>query len=361
MNIPGYEIIRELGRNPAGGRVVYLARPSNEPQNLVVIKQFQFAKGGEWSDFQAIEREMQVLQDLDHPGIPRYLGSLQTDDGHCLIQEYKNAKPLSEPRSFDPDEVKQIAIAVLEILIYLQNRIPPIIHRDIKPENVLVDRELNVYLIDFGFARIGGNDLALSSLALGTPGFTALEQLNNKNLTKATDLYGLGIMLIALLTQTKSTAINTLIDDDGQIAFKDRLPTLSLSYIRWLEKMVAYNVKNRYPNAKEALKALQPLDLIRQPSVNISASNLEFTATKLGEKVTQTITISNPTPETVLEGEWEVTSHPNDPPHTPDSHAWISFSPKEFKGNNPLSVTPLIVLEKIEKCSIYSAKIKYFG
>jgi len=70
MNIQGYQIIKELGRNPVGGRVVYLAQTTTEPQKLVVIKQFQFAKGGEWSDFKAIEREIQVLQGLNHPGIP---------------------------------------------------------------------------------------------------------------------------------------------------------------------------------------------------------------------------------------------------------------------------------------------------
>jgi len=169
---------------------------------------------------------MQVLRGLDHSGIPHYLDSLQTDDGYCILQEYKEAQPLSEPRSFTLDEVKQIAIAVLEILVYLQERIPPIIHRDIKPENVLVDDKLNVYLIDFGFARIGGNDVAPGSIAAGTFGFMAPELMYDKPLTEATDLYGLGSMLIALLTQTKSSAIDTLIDDDNKIAFKHLVPKL---------------------------------------------------------------------------------------------------------------------------------------
>lgn len=72
-----------------------------------------------------------------------------------MVQEYKHALSLSVPRSFSPDEIKQIALSVLEILVYLQNRIPPIIHRDIKPENILVNDQINVTLVDFGFARIG--------------------------------------------------------------------------------------------------------------------------------------------------------------------------------------------------------------
>ena len=70
-----------------------------------------------------------------------------------------------------------------------------------------------------------------------------------------------------------------------------------------------------------------------KPSVQVSFSSLEFTAQNLGERITRTITIVNPTPETLLEGKWSVEPHPNDPPHTPDSHTWISFSPKEFQGN----------------------------
>ena len=72
-----------------------------------------------------------------------------------MVQEYKNAQSLAVSRSFDPNQIKQIAVSALQILVYLQNRIPPIIHRDVKPENILLDKQQNVYLVDFGFARVG--------------------------------------------------------------------------------------------------------------------------------------------------------------------------------------------------------------
>jgi serine/threonine protein kinase len=151
----GYEAIAQLGHNSAGGRVVYLAKRlsvsesiQRESEHLVAIKQFQFVKGADWAGFKAIKREIEVLQNLSHPGIPRYLDSFDTNDGYCIVQEYKDAKPLSEPRSFDAEQVKQIAIAILEILVYLQNRVPPIIHRDLKPENILIDE------IDYLFCGI---------------------------------------------------------------------------------------------------------------------------------------------------------------------------------------------------------------
>ncbi|MEC4812828.1 MAG: serine/threonine-protein kinase [Scytonema sp. PMC 1069.18] len=328
----GYQVVRELGYNLGGGRVTYLAKRVNT-QEHIVIKQFQFARSHSWSAFKAYEREIEVLQGLNHRGIPRYLDSFETPSGFCMVQEYKNAQSLAVKRSFDPEEIKQIAVSILEILVYLQNRIPLIIHRDIKPENILVDADINVYLIDFGFARIGSHEVAMSSIALGTLGFMAPEQLYNRKLTEATDLYGLGATLICLLTGTKSTAMDILIDEDGRITFRHLLPKLSPRFINWLEKMIQPKPKDRFANAETALKALKPLYINRLPELILSVDNLEFRATKIGEKLTQAIAISNIVPETILEGKWEVAPHPSDPPHTPESHAWIHFTPASFQGN----------------------------
>ena len=85
-----------------------------------------------------------------------------------MVQEYKNAPSLANKRTWTPEQVKQIAILVLEIIQYLQSQIPPVIHRDLKPENILVDEQMNVYLVDFGFARTGGGEVAVSSVVKGT-------------------------------------------------------------------------------------------------------------------------------------------------------------------------------------------------
>ncbi len=333
LSLHGYQIVRELGHNRAGGRITYLAITLKARQP-VVIKQFQFAQSSAtWSDYDSYKREIQVLQGLNHPGIPKYLESFPTKDGFCMVQEYKKALSLSAPRSFAADEIKQIAVSVLEILVYLQNRIPTVIHRDIKPENILVDGKINVFLVDFGMARIGEGEVAMSSVAKGTLGFMPPEQLFNRHLTEASDLYGLGTTLICLLTGIKSTAISELIDEDYRINFKHLVPKLSLCWIDWLTKMVELKPKDRYPNATVAMEALKPIYVQRVPEVKVSKSNLEFTATQLGQKLTQTFTVSNPIPDTVLAGTWEVTSHPSDPPHTPEKHAWISLHPNKFESN----------------------------
>lgn len=283
----GYQVERELGHNPGGGRVTYLANRSNA-QLPVVIKQFQFAKvGTSWSDYEAYEKEIQLLQNLNHPGIPRYLDSFETPDGFCLVQGYKQACSLAASSHFTPQEIKQIALAVLEILVYLQSQTPPIIHRDIKPENILIGRR--VYLVDFGFARTGGGEVSVSSVVKGTLGFMPPEQLFNRQLTKASDLYSLGATLICLLTQTKSSQIGGLIDETYRINFKHLVPHLSPQFIGWLEKMVAPSLKERFSDAATALEALRLIDVVgnattlgmlfRTPKIKVGATVVAGLAT----------------------------------------------------------------------------------
>jgi len=273
-----YQVERELGQNRTCGRVTYLASrspispetphalaPRGSRSDAVVIKQFNFAQSASsWSDYDAYEQEIRVLQQLNHPSIPSYLDSFATPTGFCMVQEYKQAPSLAEPYPWTPQEIKQIGCAILEVLIYLQSLNPPIIHQDIKPENILVDRwqNLKVYLVDFGFARNGGSEVAASSAVKGTLGFMPPEKLFNRQLTAASDLYSLGATLICLLTNTKSTDIGNLVDGSFRINFKNLVPRVNRQFIRWLEKMTAPNPKHRFANAATALAALRPIDVV---------------------------------------------------------------------------------------------------
>ncbi|WP_143437919.1 serine/threonine-protein kinase, partial [Hydrocoleum sp. CS-953] len=222
----GYQISKELGRNLQGGRITYLAK-SLTSNRQVVIKEFRFALAdGSWSAFKAYQREISALKQLKHSQIPCYLNSFETESGFCLVTEYIQAPSLAERHIFTPEEVKQIAISVLEILVYLQKVQPPIIHRDIKPENILVDEKLQVYLVDFGLAKLRGGELALSSIAVGTPGFMPPEEMFNRPLSNASDLYSLGATLICLLTGTRSVEVDRLLDEDYRFKFKDLVPNL---------------------------------------------------------------------------------------------------------------------------------------
>lgn len=256
-----YQVIRELGRNREGGRISYLANCNNSSEK-VVIKQFRFLQANtSWQGFKAYEREIAILQELNHPRIPQYIDSFETEDGFCMVQEYKDAPSLAMKKSVLPEEIKQILISVLEILVEIQNRVPPIIHRDLKPENILVDEENNTYLIDFGLARVNDRELAMSSIVAGTPGFMPPEELFNRPLTTASDLYSLGATAIALLTNTNSGEISNLIDEKYQFNFRHLVSGINPYFLDWLQKMVAPNLKARYPNAATALQDLKNIDI----------------------------------------------------------------------------------------------------
>lgn len=263
-----YQIIQELGCNREGGRISYLAAKISSTQQ-VVIKQFRFAQGNSsWNGFKAYEREIQILQELNHPRIPRYLDSFETSDGFCLVQEYKQAVSLATKQSFKLEEIRQIAVSVLEILVDLQDRVPPIIHRDLKPENILVDRNNQAFLIDFGLARLNSQEVALSSVAAGTPGFMPPEELFNRPLTEAADLYSLGATLLCLITNTPSVKISNLLDDNYRFNLRQVETTVNSRFLSWLKKMVEPNSKDRYANAKTALQALQSIDIDSKTAFN---------------------------------------------------------------------------------------------
>lgn len=258
----GYQIIAELGRNREGGRITWKAK-NVKTQETVVIKQFCFAiVGSSWSGYKAYEQEIAVLQKLHHPGIPQYLDSLETENGFCLVQEYIAAESLNNFRQLTVPEVKQIALKILDILIYLQQQNQPILHRDIKPENILIAKSLDIYLIDFGFASLGIKEVSASSVFKGTPGFIAPEQMNRSTL--ASDNYSLGVTLVCLLSDKDIGEIyaQTSEDEPYQLPLKSILPDLETPFISWLKKMVETKVSKRFPNAIAAKNSLIELDSV---------------------------------------------------------------------------------------------------
>jgi serine/threonine protein kinase len=195
----GYEVIKELGANRGAGRIAYLAREIDSEQ-LVVVKQFQFAQtGSNWDGHKEIDREVKILKQLQHSNIPRYLTSFETPQSSCIVQEYIDGKPLSEIISnqqlYTPEQVKEIILKLLEVLVYLQKTFTdPVLHRDIKPANILIDSSCQPYLIDFGGAKVS-EGAGGSTVSVGTLGFMPPEQ-RFQQFNKTTDIYSLGMSIV---------------------------------------------------------------------------------------------------------------------------------------------------------------------
>jgi serine/threonine protein kinase len=373
----GYQVLERLnGSNISAGRVTYRAR-AIATQTEVVIKEFQFVTTGSsdsrMSGWNAIDREESILEELQHPRIPQYRGRFEPESSICIVQDYCYAKSLedclSAKRLFEPEQIKTIAVGVLEILVYLQETfVHPVFHLDLKPSNILIDTQCNPYLVDFGTVKRGEG--TRSTFFGGTPGFMAPEQFRAQKVTTSTDLYALGATIICLLTQTPSHLIGEdFIDEDGRIQFADRLPEISERFINWLKKIVEPKLRDRYRTAKEALEAVESLYVRRYPEVSLvyegkkykisqgeRSPDIVFQAERLYEKMTQEIILTNSVSETVLKGKWQVAPHPSDPPHTSDSHAWVSFHMTRFEGNQ-VRTKISIDTEKLMAAKVYERQI----
>ena len=90
-----------------------------------------------------------------------------------------------------------------------------------------------------------------------------MKQIDNYQITKASDLYSVGATAIALNTHTPAARLSNLIDDSYQFQFQHLLTGINPDFIRWLKKMVAPNPQHRFANAEVALAELKAIDLTK--------------------------------------------------------------------------------------------------
>ena len=271
-----YQVQQQLGKK--AGRRTLLARDL-QTQELVVVKLLLFGNDFEWNDLKLFEREAETLKALSHPAIPRYLDYFELDSpngkGFALVQSYIEAKSLDEQlkagRSFSEVEVKQLAKAILEILIYLHGRQPPVIHRDIKPSNILLtNRSGNsvgqVYLVDFGSVQTLAARQSSTMTVVGTYGYMPPEQLGGRA-TPGSDLYSLGATLIYLVTGQHPA---DLPQTDLRIEF-EQAANISSGFTNWLKWITEPILSKRLASAQDALQALeQPRNATRRRVTQVS-------------------------------------------------------------------------------------------
>jgi serine/threonine protein kinase len=289
-----YKIQRQLRKH--AGRQTLLAQDL-KIQELVVIKLLIFDCDFEWQDLKLFAREAQILQELSHPAIPRYLDYFELNlpdlKGFALVQTYIPAQSLEEylqaGRTFSEAEVKQIAKALLEVLIYLHERLPPVIHRDLKASNVLLgDRSGEhigqVYLVDFGSVKTAVAQQDGTITVVGTYGYMPPEQFGGRAVP-ASDLYGLGATLIHLVTGSHPA---DLLEDDLKIQF-EQLVNLSPAFLDWLKWLTELSSKARPTSAREALEALDILSQRHFPLVVVQPEDSKIKYIKQKERLEITI------------------------------------------------------------------------
>ena len=256
-----YRLLRQFSQRDAVS--TYAAEDIHNGEKRIV-KTIAFNLLTHWKDYELFEREFKVLQRLEHEGIPKILDSFEIHSprGHllCMVREHIEGESLEErlEAGWRPqiEEVYSIARQLLDILSFLHQQSPPVVHRDIKPSNVLYTADKKVFLIDFGALHehfqlqfTGG------STVVGTLGYMAPEQ-STGNTPPASDLYSTGLTLIHLLSGIHPSELPHL---NLEVQFADKINT-SAAMIRWLERMSAARLSQRFSNTAAALEALEQLD-----------------------------------------------------------------------------------------------------
>ncbi|MFS0513398.1 serine/threonine protein kinase [Nostoc sp. UIC 10607] len=255
-----YQIQRQLGNN--GIRQTWLAldlQASNDENSTVVVKLLAFGGTVQWDDLKLFEREAQILKQLNHPRIPRYIDYFCIDDRtlwFALIQEYIPGESLKDKlavgKRFSEKRARKIAVEVLNILTYLHELNPGVLHRDIKPSNLIWGEDNRIYLVDFGAVQDKAAKEGVTFTVVGTYGYAPMEQFGGRAVA-ASDLYALGATLIHLLT---GTCPSDLPQQDLRLQFTDRV-NLSPSFVSWLQKLIEPAPEQRFTSAREALNVLK--------------------------------------------------------------------------------------------------------
>ena len=199
-----YTLGRVLGAGGMG--TVYLGeRSDGEFERKVAVKLIQ--SGLPTPDIlRRFHREKRVLARLDHPNIARLLDGGATPDGRpYLIMEYVEGEPIDRycdaRRLPIRDRVSLVRSVGFAVDHAHQQRV---VHRDIKPANVLVDRNGAPKLLDFGIAKVMASTDPVDETHTGfqrlTPRYASPEQVLHLDVTPASDVYSLGVLLYELIT-----------------------------------------------------------------------------------------------------------------------------------------------------------------
>ncbi|KAJ4726476.1 Receptor-like kinase [Melia azedarach] len=158
--------------------------------------------------------EVETIGNIHHFNLVRLVGYCAERSNRLLVYEYMCNGSLdkwifhqNEAQTLTWEIRKKIIVQIAKGLEYLHDYCNPnIIHFDIKPQNILLDKDFNVRISDFGLARLIHNDQShLLTTPKGTPGYIAPELIRGNNITAKIDIYSFGIVILEIICGRKSS------------------------------------------------------------------------------------------------------------------------------------------------------------
>ena len=253
-----FETDLTLGKLLGEGATAVTYEAQDADGNIYCVKRYKSSL--KVKDLQKVEREIQLLEKIDHPQIPHVYGFfIKEIDGRKLlhvVQEKIDGQDLSailEEEDFGLSRIYDVLEDCLKVLVYLHSVTPPVIHRDVKLSNLMLRSDNRIVLIDFGHAVGDIQRTYGQTMVTGTLGYQAPEQIIGEAKPKS-DVYSLGVSAVELLTQKKPY---TMLEKQ-QINWKKHCSHLSFPLQTWLEGVLQEEVSQRW-TAKKALEELQKI------------------------------------------------------------------------------------------------------
>ena len=200
--VGAYLIEKEISRGGMGQ--VFLGTRNDEAyESQVAIKLVRIEKNSEWAEKRFLE-ERQILAKLNHPNIATLLDGGTTEDGQpYVVMQYINGLSITDychQHKLKVSTKLELFIKVVEAVSHAHKNL--VIHRDIKPSNILVTKEGEPKLLDFGIAKIINEELNagdVTQMGMMTPAYASPEQVRGELISTASDIYSLGVLLYELL------------------------------------------------------------------------------------------------------------------------------------------------------------------
>lgn len=263
-NVGPYRIIEQLGQG--GMATVYKAYHA-ALDRYVAIKVMHPALLEDQNFHARFQREARMVAKLEHPNIVPVHDYAEHESRPYLVMKFIEGETLKarlEAGPLDPEETVRIVEAVGAALAYAHKQ--GVLHRDIKPSNVILARDGQIYLADFGLARIAqsGQSTLTSDMILGTPQYISPEQaMGSKDLDQGTDIYSFGVMLYELTVGRVPFSADTpysVIHDHIYSALplpRDVNPEVHPEVERCLLKSLSKDRADRYPDVPAQVAAFK--------------------------------------------------------------------------------------------------------
>jgi serine/threonine protein kinase len=263
-NIGPYRLVEQLGQ---GGMATVFKAYHPELDRYVAIKALHPAFAEDDTFLARFQREARVVAKLEHPNIVPIYDYSQYENRPYLVMKYIEGETLKQRISngmIPIAESLRIIETIGSALQYAHDK--DVLHRDIKPSNVLITKDNQVYLTDFGLARMAqSSDKTLTTdMMIGTPQYISPEQaLAKQDLDTRTDIYSLGVVIYELLVGKVPFTADTpfaIVHDHIYTPLplpRSINPGLSESTERVLLKALAKDKEARYINVSSMIEALK--------------------------------------------------------------------------------------------------------